>query len=191
MQTKAQTWAFTIAALMLCICSAGSPAQDISAACEPHLVTAAQVEGVPVGLLYAIAMTESGNGGSLSPFAMNVEGKTVLSNSREEALKAFGQAADDGKRLIDVGCMQINAHYHRGSFRSVEDMFEPRQNVIFAAKFLKSLHNKHGTWTAAVSRYHAGPKNKPAQKRYVCRVLTHLVGMHFGNWTPEARAFCA
>ena len=42
----------------------------------------------------------------------------------------------------------------------------------------------------AVARYHAGPNNDPAQKRYVCRVITNMVATGFGRWTPEARQFC-
>ena len=42
----------------------------------------------------------------------------------------------------------------------------------------------------AVARYHAGPDNDPAQKRYVCRVIANMVATGFGKWTGNARAFC-
>ena len=42
----------------------------------------------------------------------------------------------------------------------------------------------------AVARYHAGPDNDPAQKRYVCRVIANMVATGFGAWTPQSRAFC-
>ncbi len=42
----------------------------------------------------------------------------------------------------------------------------------------------------AVARYHAGPDNDPAQKRYVCRVIANMVATGFGNWTRNARDFC-
>jgi soluble lytic murein transglycosylase-like protein len=42
----------------------------------------------------------------------------------------------------------------------------------------------------AVARYHAGPNNNPAQKRYVCRVMANMVATGFGNWTPDAKIFC-
>jgi Transglycosylase SLT domain len=158
--------------------------------CEHHLKEASVAEGVPLGLLYAVALTETGSGGRLSPYAMNVEGKSALVRSRQEALAVYETAEKQGRRLIDVGCMQINVHYHRRSFNSLEDMFDPRLNIAFAAKFLKSLEQRHGSWTAAVAHYHAGPKNKPAQKRYVCKVLTHLVNAGFGQRTSEAEAYC-
>jgi len=42
----------------------------------------------------------------------------------------------------------------------------------------------------AVARYHAGPDNDPAQKRYVCRVISNLVATGYGKWTPTASEFC-
>jgi soluble lytic murein transglycosylase-like protein len=174
--------------LTLSISSAS--AENPSAICEQHLFTAAEAEGVPPGLLYAVALTESGNGGVLSPFAINVEGTTVASVSKAEAMQAYELARLEGKRLIDVGCMQVNVYFHRDGFNTLDEMFEPLANITYAAKFLKALHAKHGSWTQAVARYHAGPKNKPAQKRYVCKVLSHLVAMKFGAWTDESRALC-
>ena len=42
----------------------------------------------------------------------------------------------------------------------------------------------------AVARYNAGPNNQPAQKRYVCHIVAHLVSSGFGAWTDKARSFC-
>lgn len=46
------------------------------------------------------------------------------------------------------------------------------------------------SWTMAVARYHAGPNNDPAQKKYVCRVIANLVATGYGKWTPNAQQFC-
>ncbi len=107
-----------------------------------------------------------------------------------QAIQIFDSARADGKKLIDLGCMQINYHYHHRAFPSVADMLDPHQNVEFAARFLADLHARHQTWTMAVARYHAGPDNDPAQKRYVCRVIANLVASGYGRWTPGARSFC-
>ena len=77
-----------------------------------------------------------------------------------------------------------------GSSRSVDQMFEPAANVDYAARFLKELKAREGNWTMAVARYHAGPNNDPAQKRYVCRVIANMVATGFGAWTGQSRAFC-
>ncbi len=137
-----------------------------------------------------MGLTETGRKGALSPFALNVEGKTHFAASPAEALARFEEARRGGARLIDIGCMQINHFYHGGEFGSVRDMFDPGRNVDYAARFLKTLHDRHETWTMAVARYHAGPNNDPAQKRYVCRVISNLVATGYGKWTPAASRFC-
>lgn len=173
------------------IFSAGaSNAAAASNPCEPEIIRAAERYGVPVGILYAVGLTETGKKGSLQPNALNLAGKAVFPRNRREAVAAFETARAQGVNLIDLGCMQINHHYHSGHFRNVEAMLDPRQNVDYAARFLARLHARHETWSMAVARYHAGPDNDPAQKRYVCRVIANMVATGFGQWTRNARAFC-
>jgi soluble lytic murein transglycosylase-like protein len=121
---------------------------------------------------------------------MNVEGRAVFSASLNEAVQRFEEARRSGAKLIDLGCMQINHYFHRERFPSLESMLNPRDNVDYAARFLRELKGRHDTWTMAVARYHAGPDNDPAQKRYVCRVISNMVATGFGQWTPNARTFC-
>jgi soluble lytic murein transglycosylase-like protein len=114
----------------------------------------------------------------------------VFTHSAADAYQAFADARKKGKKLIDLGCMQVNHHYHGKAFPSVMDMLDPKQNVAYAARFLGELRGREGSWTMAVARYHAGPNNNPAQKRYICAVIRNLVATGFGNWTPAARKFC-
>ena len=158
--------------------------------CEPEIVRAAQRYGVPVGILYAVGLTETGRKGSLQPNALNIEGRAVFPRSPQAALNAFNEARNGGAKLIDIGCMHINHHYHSSEFRSVNEMLNPRLNVDYAARFLVELKRRHDTWSMAVARYHAGPDNDPAQKRYVCKVITNMVATGFGQWTENARSFC-
>ncbi|MGP2493678.1 transglycosylase SLT domain-containing protein [Mesorhizobium sp. PUT5] len=158
--------------------------------CEAEILRAADRYGIPAGILYAVGLTETGKKGSLQPNALNIEGKAVFPASRTAAVAAFENARREGRSLIDLGCMQINHHYHSGHFRNVADMLDPHRNVDYAARFLASLHARHQTWSMAVARYHAGPDNDPAQKVYVCRVISNMVAVGFGRWTPNARAFC-
>ena len=158
--------------------------------CEREIISASRENGVPVAVLYAVALTETGQKGSLSEYAMNVGGRPVFNRSLEDALKIYAKARRDGVLLIDVGCMQINFHYHGKSFHSIEEMFDPRRNVRYAADFLRRLHASEGAWTNAVARYHAGPSNFPAQKSYVCAVIERMVSSGFGARTPQSRAFC-
>lgn len=145
---------------------------------------------IPIGILYAVGLTETGRKDSLQPYAMNIEGKAVFMPSAAAAVMKFNEAHGQGAKLIDLGCMQINHRYHGDQFRSVDDMLDPRRNVDYAARFLTQLHARHETWSMAVARYHAGPDNDPAQKRYVCRVIANMVAVGFGKWTANARSFC-
>jgi soluble lytic murein transglycosylase-like protein len=173
------------------IYSFGAPAAALEAnVCEREMARVSQEYGVPLGILYAVGLTETGRRGSLQPFAMNIEGRPSFSADLPEALAAFEEARRGGAKLIDVGCMQINHHYHGDRFGSVREMFEPRRNVEYAAEFLTQLRESEGSWTMAVARYHAGPNNNPAQKRYVCAVIANLVATGFGAWTANAEAFC-
>lgn len=170
--------------------AARNTAQAAGNPCEPEILRAADRYGVPVGILYAVGLTETGNKGSLQPNAMNIEGKAFFPSSPSQALVLFDKARRQGAVLIDLGCMQINHHYHAEHFPSVAAMLDPRQNVDYAARFLAQLHARHDTWSMAVARYHAGPDNDPAQKRYVCRVIANMVATGFGKWTGNARSFC-
>ena len=154
------------------------------------MAKAAREQDVPLGVLYAVGMTETGRKGSLHPYALNVEGKTVFAGSASDALAAFASARKSGAKLIDLGCMQINHYYHGKQFSSPRAMLDPQANVAYAAIFLKKLRVREGSWTMAVARYHAGPNNNPAQKRYICAVIRNLVASGFGGWTAEARRFC-
>ena len=158
--------------------------------CEREMTRASKKYNVPLGILYAVGLTETGVKGSLQPHAMNIEGRAYFAVSAEDAIRKFQSAQRNGARLIDLGCMQINHHYHRAKFASLRAMLEPRTNVEYAAHFLTELKAREGSWTMAVARYHAGPNNDPAQKRYVCAVIRNMVATGFGSWTANSRAFC-
>ena len=114
-------------------------------ACERELVRAAATHNVPLGMLYAIGLSESGRGGSLQPYALNIDGRPAYEPSKPAALRAFRQAKLGGAKLIDVGCMQINHYYHGERFASLEDMFDPAKNVEYAARFLSELKEREGS----------------------------------------------
>ena len=159
-------------------------------ACEREMARAARIHGIPLGILYAVGLTETGRRGALYPYALGAEGQTVFAKNMADAMASFEAMRHRGVRLIDLGCMQINHYYHGDKFESVQAMFNPARNVDYAARFLKELKQREGSWTMAVARYNAGPDNQPAQKRYVCHIVAHLVSSGFGAWTDKARAFC-
>ncbi len=184
--------------LLLCVLlattstfKADTPAQaEPSNICEREMNQAAHKYDVPLAVLYAVGLTETGQKGSLHPYALNIEGPSFFAANLQEAIQRFEQARKDGAKLIDIGCMQINHYYHANQFRSIHDMFDPHANVDYAARFLRELKTREGSWTLAAARYHAGPNNDPAQKQYVCAVITNMVATGFGQWTANARTFC-
>jgi len=159
--------------------------------CEREMHRASSRYDVPLGILYAVGLTETGLKNSLQPYAMNIEGRAEFFSSQASALRRFEEVHAGGAKLIDLGCMQINHYYHSGQFPSVAAMLQPSMNVDYAARFLKRLRDREGNWTMAVARYHAGPNNDPAQKRYVCRVMTNMIATGFGKWTAQAKNFCS
>jgi soluble lytic murein transglycosylase-like protein len=170
----------------------GGKAGDVAPGpCEAQVTRAARRHGVPEGVLYAVGLVETGRKNGLSPYALNIEGEPVFAQTPAEALRRFEAARAAGKRLIDLGCMQINHHFHGAAFASPAAMLDPAANVDYAARFLTQLRAREGSWTMAVARYHAGPNNNPAQKRYVCAVIGALARTGAGAWTDSSRAFCS
>ena len=118
--------------------SAGLTSALAANVCEREMIGASKRHGVPIGVLYAVGLTESGRKDSLQPFAMNIGGKAYFASGIDDALKQFESARKRGISLIDMGCMQINHHFHGDQFQSVAAMFDPHANVDYAARFLKT-----------------------------------------------------
>ena len=175
---------------LICWFSAALPGFAASPVCEAEMAKAAASFGVPLGILYSVGLTETGQRGLLDPYAMNIDGRAVRSVSLAEALGKFDQAIAHGAKLVDIGCMQINQYWHGRDFGSVAEMFDVRRNVDYAAHFLRALRVSEGSWTMAVARYNAGPDKPMAQRAYDCAVIRSMVASGAGGWTPQARAFC-
>ncbi|TCT07916.1 transglycosylase SLT domain-containing protein [Aquabacter spiritensis] len=185
-----------IAALAIVATIAASPLDAAPAGeaklgvCEAEIAHASQKFGVPLAILYAVGLTESGGSGTLQPLLVATKTISYVGKSRADAIRRFHEIRATGTELIDLGCMQANYYWHKAEFKSLEEMFDPRANVEQAARFLAVLRKRHGSWIIAAARYNAGPHNTPAQKRYVCAVMRNLVRSGFGAWTPDAKAFC-
>jgi soluble lytic murein transglycosylase-like protein len=173
----------------LAVCSSEAAALP-TLSCEHEIALAANRYAIPLAVFYAVGLNETGSKGRLQPYSMNIDGRPSSNATLAEALSRFKAAKAAGARMIDIGCMQINHHYHSAHFVSTEAMFDPAQNIDYAARFLRDLKVRERTWTMAVARYNAGPDNNPAQKKYVCGVLTKMVASGFGAWTESAKNFC-
>jgi soluble lytic murein transglycosylase-like protein len=179
------------AALLAIAASSAAPSRaEGPLACEREMTRAAALNGVPINVLYSVGLTETGRRGELSPYDMNIDGRDVHSATLAEAMASFARAKLEGAKLIDIGCMQINEHWHGADFTSLSEMFDPIRNVEYAARFLKTLRAEEGSWTLAVARYNAGPNNPAAERTYVCTVIRNMIASGFGRWTANASALC-
>lgn len=127
--------------------------------CEQVTQVASQQSGVPIDVMRAISLTETGRtiAGAFRawPWAVNMEGDDAWFNTRDEAT-AFALAAyDRGARSFDVGCFQINYKWHGAHFSSIEEMFDPLVNAHYAARLLADLYAETGDWSRAAGAYHS------------------------------------
>lgn len=130
-----------------------------AALCEAAIAAGARRGGVPVEVLYAVALTETGrkSNGRVRPYpwAINREGKGHWFKTREEAT-AFGrESLAARRRSFDVGCVQINYRWHGHAFPSLDDMFDPQWTATYAAQFLRTLYEERGNWSEAAGAYHS------------------------------------
>ena len=179
--------AWTLASTFSLLAGAAAAAENL---CEAQISGAARRYDIPLAVFYSVGLVETGGRNGLRPYTMNIEGRSSFNDTLAEALQVFDAARKKGAKLIDVGCMQINYRWHGDHFTSVSEMFDPAHNVDYAARFLRDLKAREGSWTLAVARYNAGPNNNAAQKIYVCGVIRKMVKSGFGSWTDNARTFC-
>lgn len=147
--------------------------QEASLLCEDAARQAAQQEGVPLSVLTAISLNESGRkqGGRFRawPWTVNMEGAGHWFDSRDEALRFALAEFDRGARSFDVGCFQINYKWHSENFTSIEQMFEPIANARYAARFLNTLYAEQGSWEGAAGAYHS--RTPEFADRYAARFV--------------------
>lgn len=158
-----------------------NPAVDPAAICERAIVAGARGSSVPQSVLHAISLTETGRptGGRLRPWpwAINREGRGFWFASREEALAFARQSVAEGRRSFDVGCFQINYHWHGHNFPSVESMFDPDVAAAYAVRFLTDLYAETGDWSRAAGAYHSRtPHYAQIYRNRFDRILASLGG---------------
>ena len=134
---------------------------------------------VPAGILFAIALTESGrkaaDGRVLPyPWAMNVNGKALYFANRVEADSRLVQLLGEGKQP-DIGLMQVNWRYHRRKLGDARQAFDPWLNLRAGATVLREAYRATGDWWKAVGRYHsATPARASAYRARVRRWYARL-----------------
>jgi soluble lytic murein transglycosylase-like protein len=157
---------------------AGEAAAE-SAQCADAIRRAARASGVPAPLLLALAPAESGlpraRGPSYPwPWTLNVNGRGSFHfRTRTVAERHLNALVAAGIDNIDIGCMQVNWHWHGAAFASPAAALDPTLNVGYAAALLRDYRRQTGSWAGAVGLYHS---HTPAlADAYRCRVAHALL----------------
>lgn len=156
-----------------------SPAQARKAnpadLCLTAARTASQETGVPLRVLHAITLTETGrrdedDGFTPWPWALNRGGESHWFATRDEALDYVAETLATGTTNIDLGCFQLNWRWHNAGFASAAAMIDPEENALYAADLLARLYADSGDWSVAAGAYHSAT---PAHAdRYTARFDT-------------------
>ena len=138
--------------------------------CEYLAKDAEKKYGLPENILLSISRVESGyqkvDGITRAwPWTLNAGGDSAYFETKDTALRSLKDRIKKGVTNIDVGCMQLNYRWHNKFFKSLSDMISPVKNVDYGARFLKKLHQRHGSWEKAVKFYHSS-KSKFNVKYY-------------------------
>lgn len=146
-----------LVAVMLAFPAYGS----VRTICATHAAAQEQANRIPSGLVLAVALTESGRwlaeDQATKPWPWTVtSGKdSFYLPSKTAAIAKVQELKASGRTNIDVGCMQINLHYHPQAFASLDEAFDPDKNVAYGTRFLKELRTKTRSWGKATAHYHS------------------------------------
>lgn len=139
-----------------------------------RMVRAAEVRyRIPSELLAALSLAESGHWIAAQqafvawPWTVYAQGGGQHFPNRTAAVAAVQTLLAQGVRNIDVGCMQVNLHYHPEAFADLDEALSPAANIDYAARFLRQLYARHRSWNQAVAHYHSATKalNKPYSRK--------------------------
>lgn len=123
-----------------------------------HVV--AKEYGVPVKVLYAIALAESraslGRGVRQPwPWTLNVEGVGYRYGSRRAAFAALNGLVRSGTTAVDVGLMQVHWRFHAAKLGNTWIGLDPYRNLRVGASVLVDCYRRLGNWTTASGCYHS------------------------------------
>lgn len=162
--------------VFLCITAVARAASAEVPECEHFAEAAGRAYGVPVGVMGAIARVESGRTveGRFRawPWTLNQGGRGSFHSDKATALQTLRDVLDSGTRNVDIGCMQINWHWHAANFANLSEMMDPDSNTRYAARYLHELYQSLGDWEQAVMQYHSrDPQRGAVYARKVNREL--------------------
>ena len=139
--------------------AAAAPMTPTAEQCIAAGNRAAQALGVPPDVMQAITLVETARSiaGEMQPWpwAVHAQGQGHWPATRQDAKALIRAALDQGQRNIDIGCFQINYHWHRDEFPTLDAMLDPQSNADYAARLLRGHYRRFGSWRAAAGAYHS------------------------------------
>lgn len=158
-----------------------SPNADYTLVCEKVASNASKKTGVPFSVLSAISLAETGKLSnqvfSSWPWTVNMAGTGIWFKTEPAARDYVEKKLQLGARNFDVGCFQLNYRWHGKGFASIEEMFDPNSNALYAANFLKELYVEKGNWVDAAGAYHSRtPKFANKYKARFNRIHARYLG---------------
>lgn len=141
--------------------------------CRTATATTEKSLRLPKRLLNAISLAETGRWHAKNreiiawPWTVYSEGRGRYLPSKAAAIAEVKKLKAKGVKNIDVGCMQVNLHWHPNAFKSLEQAFDPAINASYAGNLLKKLRSESRSWNLAVAHYHSRTKkyNVPYKKK--------------------------
>jgi hypothetical protein len=144
------------------------PAADV---CEWASQQVAEEYGVPVDIMGALTLTETGRrlDGLLRPWAwsVNADGEGTWFDDPASAVAFVEDRVAQGRTNVDIGCFQLNYRWHGANFSSIARMFDPLENARYAARFLRALHDETGDWRTAAGAFHS--RTRVHAQKYLAR----------------------
>ncbi|WP_119678633.1 transglycosylase SLT domain-containing protein [Indioceanicola profundi] len=149
--------------------------QSAADGCLDAILAAEKELSIPAGLLLSVSLVESGQNGTPAPYAVNVQGRSLFPKTEREAASHLRDDKGKLRRNVYAGCMQLSVAHHKNSFRPVEKIVNPAENVRYAARYLVRLRQETGSWAAAVARYNGGTGDR--RQHYQCQVHRQLAAL--------------
>lgn len=164
---------------------------NTDSACVREILIAQKKYGIPDNLLLAIGLQETGIKGkdgvmTVWPYSVNAKGVGKWFNTKAEAIDWANKKYSSGIKSIDIGCMQINQKWHPKAFINIEEGFDERKNVTYAAELLVSLKKKTGSWKKGAATFHsATPKHRNKYAKLLSKKIKYA-NKHFNYYTNLA-----
>ena len=159
MTHRPRLWLIRLVLAALALSNGADRAMGSADLCFGAAARAAAEHGVPAPVMFGLTLTETGRRGAQGlqpwPWTVNMEGDGFWFGSRAEALAFVQTRAAGGARSYDIGCFQVNHRWHAEHFASTDAMFDPELNADYAARYLITQFEQHGTWDRAAGAYHS------------------------------------